>query len=205
MGCPVQTIRQPGSRVGVLRRSRLRRHRCRCAQVQGCSTSVKHPGWEHAETVIPEGLTPSSILRRASTTSLWFIQMGLLPSRQIRPNHRQDSRNQTSGVRDRGCQLSRLETDRCLVYITSWTLPLTIYDSMHRRTPLRRAFSTRTCRIQASKTWSPKKLKCRGMRHNDSALHHLQEGTPVGRVKQLHPRRLWRLREQLHPLLRHFQ
>ena len=97
-------------------------------------TSVKHPDWEHAETVIPEAA--DSIQSIAKSRHYLFVVysngvIGRIVKYDLATGQSTEVKLPASGTVDISCPDWR--TDRCLVYITSWTFPLTIYDFEARK------------------------------------------------------------------------
>jgi prolyl oligopeptidase len=92
-------------------------------------TNVKHPDWEHAETIIPEGTDSIQSITK-SKHYLFIIYSNGVVGRLVKYDL---SRGKTaeitlpaSGTVSISCP--DWKTDRCLVFIASWTSPLTIYD-----------------------------------------------------------------------------
>jgi prolyl oligopeptidase len=92
-------------------------------------TSVKHPDWEHAETVIPELADSVHSLTKSKHYLLVIYSNGVnrrLVKYDLATGRTAEVQLPASGTVDVNCP--DWKTDRCLVYITSWTSPLTIYD-----------------------------------------------------------------------------
>ena len=92
-------------------------------------TSVKHPDWEHAETVVPEGSDSIQYITKSKHYLLVVYSDGIvgrLVKYDFRTGKTAEIRLPTSGTVEVSCPDWR--TDRCLLFITSWTSPLTIYD-----------------------------------------------------------------------------
>ena len=92
-------------------------------------TSVKHPDWEHAETVIPEGADSIQSITKSKHYLLVVYSDGIvgrLVKYDLATGKTTEIKLPASGTVDVSCP--DWKTDRCLVYITSWTSPLTIYD-----------------------------------------------------------------------------
>jgi prolyl oligopeptidase len=92
-------------------------------------TKVKHPDWEHAETVIPEGADSIRYIIKSGHYLLIVYSNGVvnrLVKYDLATGATAEIKLPASGTVDVGCP--DWKTDRCLVYITSWTSPLTIYD-----------------------------------------------------------------------------
>ena len=92
-------------------------------------TRVEHPDWAHAETVVPEG--PDSIQALVKCKHYLFIvyTKGVarrLAKYDLATGQITDIKLPASGNLLVECPDWR--TDRCLVYMASWTLPVTIYD-----------------------------------------------------------------------------
>lgn len=92
-------------------------------------TRVEHPDWEHAETVIPEAADSVQYLVK-SKHYLFVVYsdgvVGRLAKYDLATGKIQEIKLPASGTVGVSCPDRK--TDRCLVYITSWTSPLTIYD-----------------------------------------------------------------------------
>jgi prolyl oligopeptidase len=92
-------------------------------------TNVKHPDWEHAETVIPEGADSIRYIAKSKHYLLIVYSNGIvgrLVKYDLTTGKTAEIKLPASGTVDVSCP--DWKTDRCLVYITSWTSPLTIYD-----------------------------------------------------------------------------
>jgi prolyl oligopeptidase len=90
---------------------------------------VKHPDWEHAETVIPEGADSIQSITKSKHYLLVVYSDGIvgrLIKYDLTTGKIAEIKLPASGTVDVSCP--DWKTDRCLVYITSWTSPLTIYD-----------------------------------------------------------------------------
>ena len=92
-------------------------------------TNVKHPDWDHAETVIPEA--GDSIQSIAKSKHYLFViysngVVGRIVKYDLATGKTSEVKLPASGAVDMSCP--DWKSDRCLVYITTWTSPLTIYD-----------------------------------------------------------------------------
>ena len=92
-------------------------------------TSIKHPDWAHAETVIPEA--GDSIQSLTKTKHYLIVEysngvVGRLVRYDLSNGKTEEIKLPGSGTVD--CSCPDWKTDRCLVYITAWTSPITIYD-----------------------------------------------------------------------------
>jgi prolyl oligopeptidase len=92
-------------------------------------TSVKHPEWEHAETVIPEAA--DSIQQIARCKHYLFVVysngvVGRLVKYELSSGETKEIKLPASGTVNISCPDP--QSDRCLIFITSWTAPVTIYD-----------------------------------------------------------------------------
>jgi prolyl oligopeptidase len=92
-------------------------------------TDVKHPDWAHAETIIPEAA--DSIQSITKTKHYLIVDysngvVGRLVRYDFATGKTEELKLPASGTVD--CSCPDWKTDRCLVYITSWTSPVTIYD-----------------------------------------------------------------------------
>ena len=92
-------------------------------------TSVKHPDWEHADTVVPEGADTIRSITRSKHYLLIVYSNGIvgrLVKYDLTTGKTAEIKLPVSG--SVGVSCPDWKTDRCLVYLTSWTSPLTIYD-----------------------------------------------------------------------------
>ena len=92
-------------------------------------TNVRHPDWEHAETVIPEaGDSIQSIVKSKHYLLVVYSNgvVGRLVKYNLATGKMAEIRLPASGSLDVTCP--DWKTDRCLVYLTSWTSPMTTYD-----------------------------------------------------------------------------
>jgi prolyl oligopeptidase len=92
-------------------------------------TSVKHPDWKNAETVIPEAR--DSIQDIAKSKDYLFVVysdgiLGRIVKYDLATGQSSEVRLPASGTVDISCP--DFCTNRCIVYITSWTFPTTLYD-----------------------------------------------------------------------------
>ncbi len=92
-------------------------------------TGVKHPDWEHAETIIPEGTDSIQYITK-SKHYLFIVYsngvVGRLVKYDLSSGKTEEIKLPASGTVYISCP--DWKTDRCLVFMTSWTSPLTIYD-----------------------------------------------------------------------------
>jgi len=92
-------------------------------------TNVKHPDWEHAETVIPEQADSIKYITKSKHYLLIVYSNGIvgrLVKYDLSNGKTAEVKLPASGTVGVNCP--DWKTDRCLVYITSWTFPVTIYD-----------------------------------------------------------------------------
>jgi prolyl oligopeptidase len=92
-------------------------------------TSVKHPDWDHAETLIPERPDTIESLTKSRHYLLIVYSDGVvcrLVKYNLMSGKTEEVRLPASGTVDVSCP--DWKTDRCLVNITSWTSPVTTYD-----------------------------------------------------------------------------
>ncbi len=92
-------------------------------------TAVKHPDWKHAETVIPEAGDSIQSMTKCKHYLLVVYSNGVvgrLVKYDLATGTYAEIKLPASGTVDVSCPDKK--TDRCLVYITSWTAPVTIYD-----------------------------------------------------------------------------
>jgi len=92
-------------------------------------TNLKHPDWVHATTVIPEGTDSIQYLTQSKHYLFIVYSDGVnrhLVKFDLASGRTQPIKLPASGTVDISCP-DKL-SDRCLVNIYSWTLPLTIYD-----------------------------------------------------------------------------
>jgi prolyl oligopeptidase len=92
-------------------------------------TNVKHPDWEHADTIIPEAADSVQFLTKSKHYLLVVYSDGIvgrLVKYDLSTGKTAAIKLPASGTVFVTCP--DWKTDRCLVYITSWTSPLTIYD-----------------------------------------------------------------------------
>ena len=92
-------------------------------------TSVKHPDWDHAETVIPEGVDLIQYITKSKHYLLIVYSDGVirrLVKYDFASGKTEEVKLPASGTVDVSCPDKK--TDRCLVNIYSWISPLTVYD-----------------------------------------------------------------------------
>jgi prolyl oligopeptidase len=92
-------------------------------------TSARNPDWAHAETVIPEA--SDSIQSMEQSKDYLFVAysngiLGRLVQYDLATGKAHDIKLPASGTVDIGCPGWR--TNRCIVYVTSWISPTTLYD-----------------------------------------------------------------------------
>ncbi len=168
-------------------------------------TSVKHPDWAHAETVIPEAADSIQSLAK-SKHYLYVVYsngvLGRLVKYDLATGKASEIKLPASGTVDISCPNWR--TDRCLVYITSWTSPLTIYDFDGEKRHFCEEHLQHRCVVSRVREPGVRRGRSpRTRRDHDSSLDRSQEGNPAGRLEQLHPRWLWRLWDECHAALQH--
>lgn len=92
-------------------------------------TGIRHPDWEHAETVIPEAADSIQSIIKTNHYLLVVYSDGIvcrLAKYSLADCKTTEVKLPMSGTVSVNCP--DWKTDRCLVYITSWTSPQTIYD-----------------------------------------------------------------------------
>ena len=92
-------------------------------------TSIKHPDWDHAETVIPEAADSiQSIVKTKHYLIIVYSTgvIGRLVKYDLATGKSAGITLPKSGIVEVSCP--DWKTDRCLVDITSWIVPRTIYD-----------------------------------------------------------------------------
>jgi len=92
-------------------------------------TSVKHPDWEHAETVIPEGADSIQHIVKSNHYLLIVYSNGVvgrLVKYDLTTGKTAEIKLPATGTVGAGCP--DWKTDRYLVSITSWISPTTTYD-----------------------------------------------------------------------------
>jgi len=92
-------------------------------------TSVKHPDWDHAETIIPEQADSLQSITKSRHYLLIVYSdgvVGRLVKYDLASGKTSEVKLPMSGTVGVSCPDWR--TDNCLVDITSWIAPLTIYD-----------------------------------------------------------------------------
>ena len=92
-------------------------------------TSVKHPDWAHAETVIPEAADTIQSITKSKHYLLVVYSDGIvcrLLKYDLATGKTAEVKLPASGTMSMSCP--DWKSDRCLVTITSWTLPRTTYD-----------------------------------------------------------------------------
>jgi prolyl oligopeptidase len=92
-------------------------------------TTVKHPDWEHAETVIPEGADSIQSITKSEHYLLIVYSNGVvdrLVKYDLATGKTTEIKLPKSGTVVVSCP--DWKTDRCLVRTTSWTTPVTTYD-----------------------------------------------------------------------------
>lgn len=92
-------------------------------------TSIKHPDWQHAETVIPEG---NDTIREITKTRHYLIihysngVVDRIAKYEFATGKVTDVKLPMEGAISVNCP--DWKTDRCIVSITSWVSPVKIYD-----------------------------------------------------------------------------
>ncbi len=92
-------------------------------------TSVKHPDWEHAETVIPEAADSIQYMAQSKHYLIVVYSDGVtgrLLKYNLATGETAEIKLPASGMVD--CICPDWKSDRCLVIIDSWTSPQMIYD-----------------------------------------------------------------------------
>jgi prolyl oligopeptidase len=92
-------------------------------------TSVKHPDWANAETVIPERADTIQSITKSKHYLLVDYSDGVvsrLVKYELSSGKSSEIKLPMSGSLSVSCP--DWKTDRCLVFLTSWISPLTIYD-----------------------------------------------------------------------------
>ena len=92
-------------------------------------TRVKHPDWDHAETIIPEQADSIQYITKSRHYLLIVYSNGVvgrLVKYDLATGKTSEIKLPMSGTVNVSCP--DWKTDRCLVRLTSWVSPLTIYD-----------------------------------------------------------------------------
>jgi prolyl oligopeptidase len=92
-------------------------------------TSVRHPDWAHAETVIPEAADSVQSISKSRHYLLVVYSNGVvgrLVKYDLATGKSEEIKLPGTGTID--CSCPDWRSDRCLVHLTSWTSPVTIYD-----------------------------------------------------------------------------
>jgi prolyl oligopeptidase len=92
-------------------------------------TNAKHPDWEHAETVVPEAADSIKYITKSRHYLLIVYSNGVvcrLVKYDLASGKAAEVKLPASGTL--GVSSPDWRTDRCLVSISSWTSPQTIYD-----------------------------------------------------------------------------
>jgi prolyl oligopeptidase len=92
-------------------------------------TSVKHPDWDHAETVIPEQADTIQSITKTKHYLIVNCSDGVvcrLVQYELSSGKTSEIKLPMSGNVDVMCP--DWKSDRCLVFVTSWISPLVIYD-----------------------------------------------------------------------------
>jgi prolyl oligopeptidase len=92
-------------------------------------TSVKHPDWKHAETVVPQGQDPIEHIT-GSRDFLFVVYSDGIRGRIVRVDYATGNSAEinlpTSGIVGVSCPDSH--SNRCIVSLTSWISPTVTYD-----------------------------------------------------------------------------
>ncbi len=92
-------------------------------------TRVKHPDWAHAETIMPEAADSVQYLAKSRHYLLVVYSNGVvgrIVKYELATGKTSEIKLPSSGSVDVSCPDWR--SDRCMVTITTWTAPTTIYD-----------------------------------------------------------------------------
>src|SRR5439155_22639869 len=92
-------------------------------------TKVKHPDWAHSETIIPEAADSVQYITKSKHYLLVVYSNGVVGrvvKYDLATGKVEEVKLPGSGTID--CSCPDWRTDRCLVHLTSWTSPVTIYD-----------------------------------------------------------------------------
>lgn len=92
-------------------------------------TSVKHPDWQEATTVVPEASDSVQSIAKSRHYLLVVYSNGVV-GRLVKYNLATGEMSEVKfpGSGSVGVSCPDWKSDRCLVYVTSWTSPLAIYD-----------------------------------------------------------------------------
>jgi prolyl oligopeptidase len=92
-------------------------------------TSVKHPDWAHAETVLPEAKDSVQSLAKAKDFLLVSYSNGVV-DRIVKYDFKTANTSELKlpGSGSTSVVCPDFRTNRCIVYLTSWTSPTTLYD-----------------------------------------------------------------------------
>jgi prolyl oligopeptidase len=92
-------------------------------------TSVKHPDWAHAETVLPEAKDSVQSLAKSKDFLLVDYSNGIV-DRIVRYDFATGKSNELKlpGSGSAFVTCPDFRTNRCIVFLSSWTSPMTLYD-----------------------------------------------------------------------------
>jgi prolyl oligopeptidase len=92
-------------------------------------TSIRHPDWKHAETVIPEAADSIDSIHKARNL-LFIVYSNGIVGRIVQLNLDTGAVSRValpgSGTVEISCP--DYQSNRCIVYLTSWTQPTTLFD-----------------------------------------------------------------------------
>ncbi len=92
-------------------------------------TSIKHPDWHKAQVVLPEAADSISSIQK-SKSDLWVVYsngiVGRIVKLDLATNKSSELKLPMSGTT--GIICPDLRSNRCIVVVTSWTAPTTLFD-----------------------------------------------------------------------------
>ena len=126
-------------------------------------TRVKHPDWAHAETVVTEGPDSIQALVKCKHYLIIVYNTGVarrLAKYDLATGQITEIRPPVSGNLVVECPDWR--TDRCLIYMASWTLLVTIYDFDARKNTFAKSTFNSDVSYPDSRASLPKKSRFQG-------------------------------------------
>ena len=160
--------------------------------------SLANPDWSHAAIVVPQGPDPIRYITRSRDFMYIVYSNGVtghVVQYAFKTGKSSDVRLPASGSVDLTCPDAR--SNRCIVSITSWIRPTTLYDFDADAGTRRQEHLQQRRRLSGLREPGDRGSRSPGSRrHADSALDHPRARNETGRLSQLHPRGLRLLRHQ---------
>ena len=164
--------------------------------INSSATSIEHPDWNHAETILPEEKDAMQYIVKGKDNLLAVYSNGII-GRVVQYHFADGKKTELSlpMAGEVGVFCPDQHTNHFVVTISSWTLPTTWYDYDADKRSFTKSIFNSDVSYPGFENLTAEEVEVPG--HDGTmipALHHLQKGIAKGWEELLSPRgvrRLW--------------